>query len=116
MKSNALTPTQRLASALSDNVTEERLATAISEALVATQKHRDGTIEPDHKVRLEAAKLGLAYSHGRPVERQEVISVNLDADSSLGLAERLANSPTLRKSLQELLDRTEADCPCVENL
>ncbi len=108
MKPTALTPGQKLASALADNVTEERLATAISEALVATQKHRDGTIEPDHKVRLEAAKIGLAYSHGRPVERQEVISVNLDADSSLGLAERLANSPALRKSLRDILNRTDA--------
>lgn len=99
------TPGQILAKELADNVTDQRLATAISEALTATQTNRDGTITPDHKTRLQAATLGLAYRHGRPVERQEVVSVNLDADSSIGLAERLKNSPALRKSLQAILDQ-----------
>jgi len=107
MKTSLLTPGQKLASALADNVTEERLATAISEALVATQKHRDGTVEPDHKVRLEAAKLGLAYAHGRPVERIESVSINLDADSQIGLEERLKNSPALRLSLSTMLAKCD---------
>lgn len=103
--STTLTPGHLLAQELADNVTDERLATAISEALTATQTNRDGTITPDHKTRLQAATLGLAYRHGRAVERQEVVSVNLDADSSIGLAERLQNSPALRKSLQAILDQ-----------
>ena len=106
--STALSPGQILAKELADNVTDRRLATAISEALAATQINRDGTITPDHTTRLQAATLGLAYRHGRPVERQEVVSVNLDADSSIGLAERLRNSPALRKSLRQILDATES--------
>lgn len=103
----ALTPGQLLAKELADNVTDERLATAISEALTATQTNRDGTVAPDHRTRLQAATLGLAYRHGRPVERQEVVSVNLDADSSIGLADRLKNSPALRRSLRAILDSVE---------
>ncbi len=97
-----LTAGQQLAKELAENVTDERLAVAISEALTATQINRDGTITPDHKTRLQAATLGLAYRHGRPVERQEVVSVNLDAEASIGLEERLANSPALLRNLKAI--------------
>lgn len=102
-----LTAGQQLAQELAENVPDERIAIAISQALVATQTARSGVIEPDHKVRLQAATLALAYRHGRPVERQEVVSVNLDADSSIGLADRLANSPALLKSLKEVIAKVE---------
>jgi hypothetical protein len=102
-----LTAAQRLAQALTDHVTDDRLATAISEALAATQTNRDGTITPDHRTRLQAAQLGLAYAHGRPVERSEIVQVNLDADNSIGLAERLKNSPALRRSLRAILESVE---------
>jgi hypothetical protein len=104
----AISPGHLLAQELAENVPDERIAIAISEALTATQINRDGTITPDHKTRLQAATLGLAYRHGRAVERQEVVSVSLDADSSIGLAERLANSPALRKSLRAVLDQVDS--------
>lgn len=108
MGSNVITPGQRLASALAANVTEERLATAIGDALTATQANRDGTVTPDHKTRLQAASLGLAYSHGRPIERVESINVNLDPDSQLGIEERLADSPALRQALRKTLDKCDS--------
>ena len=105
--SQSLTAGQQLAQELATNVTDARLAEAISEALVATQTTRSGTVEPDHRTRLQAATLALAYKHGRPVYRSEVVSVNLDADSSIGLAERLANSPALLKSLKAVIAKVE---------
>jgi hypothetical protein len=105
--SQSLTAGQQLAQELATNVTDARLAEAISEALVATQTTRSGTVEPDHRTRLQAATLALAYKHGRPVDRSEVVSVNLDADSSIGLAERLANSPALLKSLKAVIAKVE---------
>lgn len=105
--SQSLTAAQQLSQELATNVTDARLAEAISEALVATQTTRSGTLEPDHRTRLQAATLALAYKHGRPVDRSEVVSVNLDADSSLGLAERLKASPALRRSLRTILESVE---------
>jgi hypothetical protein len=102
-----LTAGQSLAKELAENIPDQRLGLAISQALVADQTNRDGTITPDHKVRLQAATLALAYLHGRPVERQEVVSVSLNADSSIGLAERLKNSPALRRSLRTILESVE---------
>lgn len=108
MKASILTPGQKLASALAANLPEERLASAISEALTANQSNRDGTVTPDHKTRLQAASLGLAYSHGRPIERVESINVNLDPDSQLGIEERLADSPALRQALRKTLDKCDS--------
>jgi hypothetical protein len=55
----------------------------------------------------KAAQLGLAFAHGRPVERSEIVQVNLDADSSIGIADRLKNSPAPRKALRGILDSIE---------
>jgi hypothetical protein len=61
----------------------------------------------DNRTRLAALSLALAYLIGRPVERQEVLTVNVDADSAVGMEERLRHSPALRAMFRKMLDRVE---------
>lgn len=103
MSTTPITSSQALAAALEAEIPEERIARVLGEALGATVTTRAGTIEPDHKIRLAAAQLALHYKHGRPVERQEIMSVSLEADNSVGLKERIRHSPALRKLLADAL-------------
>lgn len=61
----------------------------------------------DNRTRLAAATLMLNYLVGRPVERQEIVSVTVDADAEAGLSERLAKSPALRQSLKRAIATAE---------
>lgn len=61
----------------------------------------------DNRTRLAALSLAMAYLIGRPVERQEIVSVNVDADNALGLEERLRHSPALRAMFRKMLDNVE---------
>jgi hypothetical protein len=99
-------PNYSLTEALATELPDEQIAIAIRDALTATQTTRSGTVEPDHKTRLQAATLALAYKHGRPVERQEVITANL-AESDEAILDRLKKSSVLRELLQRKLDSCE---------
>jgi hypothetical protein len=92
-----------LAEALATELPDEQIAIAIRDALSATQTTRSGTVEPDHKTRLQAATLALAYKHGRPVERQEVITTNL-SENNKAILDRLKNSPAAKDALKRALD------------
>lgn len=61
----------------------------------------------DNRTRLAALSLAMAYLIGRPVERQEILTVNVDADAESGLEERLKSSPALRKVFRRVLDSIE---------
>lgn len=61
----------------------------------------------DNRTRLAALSLTMAYLIGRPVERQEILTVNVDADAEAGLAERLKNSPALREVFRKMLDEID---------
>lgn len=100
------TQNNSLAESLATELPDEQIAIAIRDALTATQTTRSGTVEPDHKTRLQAATLALAYKHGRPVERQEVITANL-AESDEAILDRLKKSSVLRELLQRKLDSCE---------
>jgi hypothetical protein len=106
MKTNTETPAARLAHELAQAVTGEQISLVLRQALSATTTTRAGTVEPDHKIRIEASRLLLAYSLGLPVQRTETVTVALDADANAGLHERLAKSPALRSALQAALDRS----------
>jgi len=101
-------PTQNnlLSEALATELPDEQIAIAIRDALTATQTTRSGTVEPDHKTRLQAATLALAYKHGRPVERQEVITANLSENDD-AILERVKNSPAARAALRRVLDSAD---------
>lgn len=93
--------------AIADKFGGGKLADLLFELTDAKCITKGGHEIADNRTRLAALTLALAYLIGRPVERQEIISVNLDADSSIGLAERLQNSPALLKSLKEIIERVE---------
>ncbi len=93
--------------AIADKFGSDRIAELLDELTKANCITNGGREIADNKTRLQALTLTLAYLIGRPVERQEVISVNLDADSSIGLAERLQNSPALLKSLKGIIAQVE---------
>lgn len=98
-----VTPGHELQRVLGEEVPDSRIAKAISEALAADQIGRDGTRSPDHKTRLQAASLALSYRHGLPLRREESLTVNIASDGDDQLADRLARSPALRRSLAKLL-------------
>jgi hypothetical protein len=100
MNTSSKTASQQLADVLHAEIPGEHLARVLSDAMAATMTTRAGTVEPDHKTRVQAAALVLAYKVGRPVERQEVVSVNVGADSDADLAARLKRSPSLQRALR----------------
>ena len=101
------TPAQRLAAEIAQAVTGEQIASVLRQSLAADTVARDGTRQPDHRARLDAAKLLLAYGLGLPIQRTESVNVNLDADAGAGLRERLAHSPALRSALRVALEKSE---------
>ena len=100
------TQNNSLAESLATELPDEQIAIAIRDALTATLTTRSGTVEPDHKTRLQAATLALAYKHGRPIERQEVITANL-AENEEFVMNRIKNSSALRAALRKSLDNTQ---------
>jgi hypothetical protein len=105
---NELSSGQILAKALADEIPESRIVQVLSNAMTAELVNRDGTRSPDHRTRLSAAETALAYRHGLPVRREESITVNLDADSAVGMQERLRTSPALRSLMRKMLETVEA--------
>jgi hypothetical protein len=100
-------PAQAIAAALEKRIAPEQVATVLSDALTATTVSRSGAVEPDTRSRLQAAGMILAYQVGRPVERTEAVNINVDADSAIGMKERLAHSPALRAMLRKMLAAVE---------
>lgn len=95
----------QIAELISDADTEESVR-VIREAKEATfrlwSKETKGLIfVPDHKTRLAAVTLELAYKEGTPVARS--VSVNADADEG-GSLRRALGSPALRRHLQAMLE------------
>jgi hypothetical protein len=103
MKPTKLQPGEALAAAIACEITPQRLSLVLSEALVADQVNRDGSRSPDFRIRLAAVELVLARTVGLPARSEAVTTANPDADESEKLAERLARSPALRRSLARLL-------------
>lgn len=68
---------------------------------------KDGKEYDDCRTQLAAGTLMLNYVVGRPVERQEVVSVKLDPDSAVGIDDRLRKSPALRESLKRAIEKAE---------
>ena len=77
----------------------------IREAKKAKGRHYDVDLKqfvdwPDHKTRLAAATLQLAYDEGTPVQRQVVLSASFDsADKTIA---KIKESPELLKAIQAL--------------
>ncbi len=107
-------PTVETRAALMARFPAERIAETLARLMEAKVRVVRGRGEnareiemDDHRAQVEALKLMLAYRDGRPVERQEVVSVNLDAEAAPGIAERLRASPALRAQLRRMLAEAE---------
>lgn len=98
---------QAIAAALEKEITPERLAVALSDALSATTTSRSGIVEIDSRTRLQAASLILSYQVGRPKERETPVPVLPETDSDRDIIADLRQSPAFRKSLREMLDEAE---------
>jgi hypothetical protein len=103
------TASQQLAEALANEIPETRIAHALSDAMSADLVNRDGSRSPDHRVRLAALQLHLAYTEGKPIERQQIVTQTISSDPVADIAERLARSPSLRKSLAAMLAKVEGE-------
>lgn len=101
------TPAQWLAEVLDAECPDAEVGRVLRECLTATTVSRSGVIEPDFKTRLAAATFVTTQRHGLPVRREEVLQVNVDADSAVGMKERLANSPALRAMFRKILNEVE---------
>ena len=83
----------------------EHLNTIIEDAVMTTK----AGVCIDYKARLSALQLALHYIVGRPIERQQILTANVNTEESeAALAERIANSPALRDTLRRLLDKNPA--------
>jgi hypothetical protein len=103
MKPQLDTPSRELSAALDRDAPMDRVARVLADGLAATTTTRSGTVEPCWRTRMQAASLIIAQRIGMPIQRTESVQINLDADSSVGLKERLRHSPALRKSLAGML-------------
>lgn len=104
MKTSKLQPAESLAAAISTEINPERLARVLSEALAADLVNRDGSRGPDHRTRICALEIVLNRTVGLAVRSEEVTTANPDANEGDQLAERLARSPALRRSLAKMLE------------
>jgi hypothetical protein len=104
---NSQNPTAELAEILARKIPFEMVAESLFRALTATTISRSGAVEQDTRSQLQAASLILENRVGRPVTRQEIISVDLNADAATGIEERLRHSPALQSMMRKMLGRVE---------
>ena len=99
---------KEVALALARHVSPDDIGRTIARLLGATRMLKNGVTElPDSRAQEAGVKLWLAYSIGLPVQRSEVVNVNLGVEESDQLEERLAKSPALRRALARMLAKHE---------
>lgn len=91
--------------ALSKRVTPDRIAQAIMEALEANYITKNGEL-PDHRTRIEAAKLYLNYSVGLPVQRVVTQTIG-EREPDADVLARILGSAAAREGLAKLLASSE---------
>jgi hypothetical protein len=93
--------------AIHRHVPPDTVGAVIAKMLDAKRVLKNGTILDDPRTMEAGVKLYLAYMVGTPIQRSEVVSVNLDADSAVGMEERLRHSPALRQMFKQMLERVD---------
>jgi hypothetical protein len=102
--------TKEIVVAMAKKVSPDDIAGKVHQLINAKRDTKHGLI-PDVRSMEAGIKLYLAYVVGLPVQRSEVLTVNLDADSTTGFVERLKNSPAMRESLRRALEAAEEGAP-----
>jgi len=90
--------------ALARKIAPDLIAEKIEALLHATRPTKYGEAA-DVRAMEAGIKLYLAYAVGLPTQRQEIVTVNLEADNSAGIEARLANSPALLRSMEAIIER-----------
>ncbi|MEI6070522.1 MAG: hypothetical protein WCS31_01915 [Verrucomicrobiae bacterium] len=111
--STALAKIQKAAARLADCVSAEdthRAASTIRSAMAAEHRVYDPEQKklisfPDHKTRLAAAQLFLTHVEGMPVQKAEIVSVNIDGRREA--EERIFRSPALLAAMRARLESAE---------
>jgi hypothetical protein len=85
----------------------DKLADLFEELTQATHITNGGREIPDNRIRLAAAIYIANHLIGMPIQRQEILSVSVDADAEAGLAQRLKSSPALRQVFRRVLDEID---------
>lgn len=99
---------REIMAAIAAKIPPSKIADTIHKLLDSSRTLKNGTVLADTRAMEAGVKLYLAYMVGVPVQRQEVINVNVDADASAGLLERLKASPAFRDQLGKLLAEANA--------
>jgi hypothetical protein len=107
-------PSQLLAAVLNNECPDEEIGKVLRRCLTATTVGRTGAVEPDYKTQLATAIFVTTQRHGLPVRREEVLQVNVDADSAVGMEQRLRHSPALRAMFRKMLDEVEDGKPAIK--
>jgi hypothetical protein len=94
--------------AVARHVRPEKIGQVLERLMDAKRYLRDGTELDDTRAQEAGAKLYLAYMIGTPIQRVETVNVNLDADSAVGLEERLRHSPAMRAMMRKMLDKADS--------
>ena len=92
----------RLTSVLAEQFPAEVISEKIDELLNATRELKDGTILTDTRSLEAGLKLLLAYTVGKPVERTETLTVNVETTPEQ-LSAQIESSPALKARLKKLL-------------
>ena len=98
---------ETLSRVLREECPESLLGEVLAQCLTATTISRSGAVCPDFRTRLAACQVALSYTHGLPTRREESVGMNVEAEQSDKLEERLQRSPALRRALFDLLGRIE---------
>lgn len=85
------------------------LPRTIRDGMTATYINKAGDEVPDHRVRLDAAKLALSYLVGMPIQRQEQVNYNFDMSEldPAQIVEQLAQSPAMLEKVKAMVMEAE---------
>lgn len=104
---NPATISREVIASIAKHVTPDKVGKVIARMLDAKRRLKDNTELDDTRTQEAGLKLYLAYMVGMPVQRTEAVNINVDADSAVGMEERLRHSPALRAMFRKMLDRVE---------
>jgi hypothetical protein len=85
----------------------ELVRDALIDCLSAETVARDGTRQPDYRVRKDVAALVLQYAVGRPTEAPPPPPPQVEENTE-GLLVRLTTNPSLLQAFKRLIQRAEA--------
>lgn len=87
-------------------ITPEMISRALTEAMQESYTYtKEGGQQPDHKTRMEAARLILSYTEGTPIQRVETKTQVVETDDqALG---RMLASPAARARLKAMIESVD---------